>query len=240
MKIALIGYGKMGKAIEEIALQKGHTICLTIDLYNLEDLTKENLQKADVAIEFTSPENAANNILQCFDAGVPVVCGTTGWLNNLSKVKEICIEQNGSFLYASNFSIGVNIFFELNKKLAELMSKQDYKVTIEETHHTQKKDAPSGTAITIAEQIIKELSHKKQWVNQESNNAEDLSIISHRIDPAAGTHAVKYSSDVDNIEIIHTAHNRKGFASGAVLAAEFIKDKKGIFTMKDVLGISPK
>jgi len=237
MKIALIGYGKMGKAIEEIALQKGHTICLTIDLYNLEDLTKENLQKADVAIEFTSPENAANNILQCFDAGVPVVCGTTGWLNNLSKVKETCIEQNGSFLYASNFSIGVNIFFELNKKLAELMSKQDYNITIEETHHTQKKDAPSGTAITIAEQIIKELSHKKQWVNQESNNAEDLSIISHRIDPAAGTHAVKYSSDVDNIEIIHTAHNRKGFASGAVLAAEFIKDKKGIFTMRDVLGI---
>lgn len=237
MKIALIGYGKMGKAIEEIALQKGHTICLTIDLYNLEDLTKENLQKADVAIEFTSPENAANNILQCFDAGVPVVCGTTGWLNNLSKVKEICIEQNGSFLYASNFSIGVNIFFELNKKLAELMSKQDYKVTIEETHHTQKKDAPSGTAITIAEQIIKELSHKKQWVNQESNNAEDLSIISHRIDPAAGTHAVKYSSDVDNIEIIHTAHNRKGFANGAVLAAEFIRGKKGIFSMKDVLGI---
>jgi 4-hydroxy-tetrahydrodipicolinate reductase len=237
MKIALIGYGKMGKAIEEIALQKGHTICLTIDLYNLEDLTKENLQKADVAIEFTSPENAANNILQCFDAGVPVVCGTTGWLNNFDKVKDICIEENGSFLYASNFSIGVNIFFELNKKLSELMSKQDYKVTIEETHHTQKKDAPSGTAITIAEQIIKELSHKKQWVNQESNNAEDLSIISHRIDPAAGTHAVKYSSDVDNIEIIHTAHNRKGFASGAVLAAEFIKDKKGIFTMRDVLGI---
>jgi 4-hydroxy-tetrahydrodipicolinate reductase len=237
MKIALIGYGKMGKAIEEIALQKGHTICLTIDLYNLEDLTKENLQKADVAIEFTSPENAANNILQCFDAGVPVVCGTTGWLNNLSKVKEICIEQNGSFLYASNFSIGVNIFFELNKKLAELMSKQDYNITIEETHHTQKKDAPSGTAITIAEQIIKELSHKKQWVNQESNNAEDLSIISHRIDPAAGTHAVKYSSDVDNIEIIHTAHNRKGFANGAVLAAEFIRGKKGIFSMKDVLGI---
>ena len=237
MKIALIGYGKMGKAIEEIALQKGHTICLTIDLQNLQDLTKDNLQKADVAIEFTSPENAANNILQCFDAGVPVVCGTTGWLNNFDKVKDICIEENGSFLYASNFSIGVNIFFELNKKLAELMSKQDYNITIEETHHTQKKDAPSGTAITIAEQIIKELSHKKRWVNQESNNAEDLSIISHRIDPAAGTHAVKYSSDVDNIEIIHTAHNRNGFANGAVLAAEFIRGKKGIFSMRDVLGI---
>ncbi|MDB5199654.1 MAG: 4-hydroxy-tetrahydrodipicolinate reductase [Chitinophagaceae bacterium] len=237
MKIALIGYGKMGKTIEEIALKKGHTISLTIDLHNLADLTKDNLQKADVAIEFTTPETAMNNILQCFDAGIPVVSGTTGWLNNLDKVKEICIEENGTFLYASNFSIGVNIFFELNKKLAELMSKQDYTVTIEEIHHTQKKDAPSGTAITIAEQLLKELPNKKQWVNYKSEKDEELSIISHRIDPAAGTHTVKYLSDVDDIEIIHTAHNRKGFASGAVLAAEFIKDKKGIFSMKDVLGI---
>ena len=237
MKIALLGYGKMGKTIEEIALQKGHTICLTIDLHNLSDLTKDNLQKADVAIEFTTPENAMNNILQCFDAGLPVVSGTTGWLNNFDKVKEICLEENGSFLYASNFSIGVNIFFELNKKLAVLMSKQDYNIIIEETHHTQKKDAPSGTAITIAEQILKQSSHKKQWVNHNSQKDEELSIISKRIDPAAGTHAVKYSSDVDDIEIIHTAHNRKGFASGAVLAAEFLKDKKGIFSMKDVLGL---
>ena len=237
MKIALLGYGKMGKTIEEIALQKGHTISLTIDLHNLPDLTKDNLQKADVAIEFTTPENAMNNILQCFDAGLPVVSGTTGWLNNFDKVKEICLEENGSFLYASNFSIGVNIFFELNKKLAALMSKQDYNIIIEETHHTQKKDAPSGTAITIAEQILKQSSHKKQWVNHNSQKDEELSIISKRIDPAAGTHAVKYSSDVDDIEIIHTAHNRKGFASGAVLAAEFLKDKKGIFSMKDVLGL---
>ncbi len=180
---------------------------------------------------------SCHNILQCFTAGIPVICGTTGWLSNFEKVKEICIEKKGSFLYASNYSIGVNIFFELNKKLAELMSKQHYNVTIEETHHTQKKDAPSGTAITIAEQLLKESSHKKRWVNNKSEKDEELSIISNRIDPAAGTHTVKYTSDVDDIEIIHTAHNRKGFAAGAVLAAEFIKDKKGIFSMKDVLGI---
>lgn len=237
MKIALIGYGKMGKAIEEIAQQKGHTICFTITSQNLEELTKSNLQTADVAIEFSNPENAVNNILQCFDAGIPVVCGTTGWLDNLDKVKKICIEKNGSFIYASNFSIGVNIFFELNERLAALMSNQAYSVTVEETHHTQKKDAPSGTAITIAEQLLKELSHKKNWVNHMSERDDELSIISNRIDPAAGTHAVKYSSGVDDIEIIHTAHNRKGFASGAVLAAEFVKERKGIFNMKDVLGI---
>ncbi|MEO5782623.1 MAG: 4-hydroxy-tetrahydrodipicolinate reductase [Ginsengibacter sp.] len=237
MKIVLIGYGKMGKIIEEIALQKGHTISLIIDMDNLHDLTKDNLQKADVAIEFTTPENAMNNILQCFDAGIPVVSGTTGWLNNFDKLKELCIEENGAFLYASNFSVGVNIFFELNKKLAALMSKQDYDITVAETHHTQKKDAPSGTAITIAEQLLKELPDKKQWVNYKSEKEDELSIISYRIDPAPGTHSVKYSSDVDDIEIIHTAHNRKGFASGAVLAAEFLKAKKGIFSMKDVLGI---
>jgi 4-hydroxy-tetrahydrodipicolinate reductase len=236
MNIALIGYGKMGKAIEEIALQKGHDISLIIDLHNHEDLTKENLQKADVAIEFTNPENAANNILKCFDAEVPVVCGTTGWLDKIEAVKKSCLEKNGTFLYASNFSIGVNIFFELNKKLAELMRSHNYNVAIEETHHTQKKDAPSGTAITLAEEIIKLKSFKK-WVNSPTKNADELSIVSHRIDPAPGTHSVKYSSDIDDIEIIHTAHNRKGFASGAVLAAEFIKDKKGIFSMKDVLGI---
>jgi 4-hydroxy-tetrahydrodipicolinate reductase len=237
MKIALIGYGKMGKTIEGIAKQNGHTISLIIDMDNLHDLTKDNLQKADVAIEFTTPENAMNNILQCFDAGIPVVSGTTGWLNNFDKVKELCIEENGTFLYASNFSVGVNIFFELNKKLAALMSKQDYNITVQETHHTQKKDAPSGTAITIAEQLLQELPGKQQWVNYKSEKEEELSIISYRIDPAPGTHSVKYSSDVDDIEIIHTAHNRKGFASGAVLAAEFLKDKKGIFSMKDVLGI---
>ena len=175
--------------------------------------------------------------MQCFTAGIPVICGTTGWLSNFEKVKEICIEKKGSFLYASNYSIGVNIFFELNKRLSELMSKQHYNVTIEETHHTQKKDAPSGTAITLAEQIIQNNDSKSKWINNTSSNIDELEIISKRIDPAPGTHKIKYSSAVDDIEIIHTAHNRKGFAAGAVLAAEFIKDKKGIFSMKDVLGI---
>jgi 4-hydroxy-tetrahydrodipicolinate reductase len=236
MNIALLGYGKMGKAIEEIALQKKHHVVLKIDDQNLNSLTKENLQKADVAIEFTSPQSAVHNILLCFDASVPVVCGTTGWLTEMNLVQQKCKELKGSFLYASNFSIGVNIFFELNKKLAVLMSKQlQYDVSIEEIHHTEKKDAPSGTAITIAEAIIGASSQKNKWVNHSSGEAEELAIISKRIDPAAGTHTVKYTSDVDDIEIIHTAHNRKGFAAGALLAAEFIYDKKGIFSMKDVL-----
>jgi 4-hydroxy-tetrahydrodipicolinate reductase len=251
MNIALLGYGKMGKAIEDIALQKGYNIVLRIHDQNLDELTKENLQKADVAVEFTSPDSAASNILLCFDAGVPVVCGTTGWLSQINTVKQKCTEINGSFLYASNFSIGVNIFFELNKKLAVLMKQQaNYDVGIEETHHTEKKDAPSGTAITLAEQIISASAQKNKWVlrqaqddnalrqGQDDNAAEnkdELSIISKRIDPVAGTHSVKYTSEVDDIEIIHTAHNRKGFAAGALLAAEFIQDKKGIFNMKDVL-----
>lgn len=235
MNIALIGYGKMGKAIEEVAIKKGHTISLVIDLHNANDLTKENLQKADVAIEFTTPENAAANILKCINANVPIVCGTTGWLDRLDEIKETCLQKDSAFLYASNFSVGVNIFFELNKKLAELMKHQQYDVSIEETHHTQKKDAPSGTAITLAEEILKINDTKKSWINDTSNNEIELNIISKRIDPAAGTHVVKYTSEVDDIEIIHTAHNRKGFAAGAVLAAEFIKNKKGVFGMKDVL-----
>ncbi len=238
MNIALLGYGKMGKAIEEIATQKGHQIVMRIHDQNLAELTKENLQKADVAIEFTSPQSAVKNILLCFEAGVPVVCGTTGWLSQIEKVKEKCGELNATLLYASNFSIGVNIFFELNKKLALLMCQQfNYNVSIEEIHHTEKKDAPSGTAITLAEQIIDTLPKKNKWVNKSSDSPEEISIISKRIDPAAGTHSVKYTSDVDDIEIIHTAHNRKGFAFGALLAAEFIFDKKGIFNMKDVLDI---
>lgn len=236
MNIALLGYGKMGKAIEEIALQKGHNIVLKIHDQNLDQLTKQNLQKADVAIEFTSPQSAVHNILLCFDSGVPVVCGTTGWLNEMKMVQQKCEEIGGTFLYASNFSIGVNIFFELNKKLAELMKQQlNYNVSMEEVHHTEKKDAPSGTAITLAEEIIKTSQQKNKWVNKYSDTPDELSIISKRIDPAAGTHSVKYSSDVDDIEIIHTAHNRKGFAAGAVLAAEFICNKKGIYSMKDVL-----
>ena len=236
MRIALLGYGKMGKAIEEIALQKGHSVALKIDDQNLDDLTKENIRKADVAIEFTTPESAAQNILLCFDAGIPVVCGTTGWLAQMNLIKEKCIEANGSFLYASNFSIGVNIFFEINKKLALLMKHQpNYDVSIEEIHHIQKKDAPSGTAVTLAEEIISTSGEKNKWVNNMSENKNELSIVSKRLDAIAGTHIVRYASDIDDMEIMHTAHNRKGFAAGALLAAEFIYNKKGIFTMGDVL-----
>ena len=237
MKIALIGYGKMGHAIEQIALEKGHEIVLRIGIENLEDFTLENVAKADVAIEFTSPHSAAENIKKCIDAGVAVVCGSTGWLQQFDEIKNYVTAKNGAFLYASNFSIGVNLFFELNSFLAQLMSKHEsYNVSLEEIHHTQKKDAPSGTAITLAEQVMEHIKTKKHWVNHISDNEAELEIISERIDPAPGTHKIKYSSSIDDIEIIHTAHNRMGFASGAVMAAEFIFGKKGIFTMKDVLG----
>ena len=237
MKIALLGYGKMGHAIEEIALQKGHQIVLRINDLNLNDLTRENIQQADVAIEFTNPQSAVDNILFCLNENVPVVSGTTGWLEHFKTVEQKCKEENGTFLYASNFSVGVNIFFELNKKLAALMKPHPgYDVSLEEIHHTQKKDAPSGTAITLAEQIMASSDQKNKWINSESKNKNELSIISKRIDEVPGTHSVKYVSDVDDIEIIHTAHSRKGFAEGAVLAAEFVEKKKGIFGMKDVLG----
>jgi 4-hydroxy-tetrahydrodipicolinate reductase len=236
MKIALIGYGKMGKAIEEIALQRNHEIVLKIDVNNAADFTKDNVAKADVAIEFTSPHSAFDNVRQLMEWGIPAVCGSTGWTNRADEIKKLCIEKNGSFIYTSNFSIGVNIFFELNKKLASLMlSHPEYSIHMEEIHHTQKKDAPSGTAITLAEQIIEHIPSQKKWVNTESASEGELPIVSKRIDPAPGTHTVKYTSAIDDIEIIHTAHNRTGFAAGAVLAAEFIKDKKGIFSMKDVL-----
>ena len=238
MKIALIGYGKMGKAIEEIATAKGNEVVLRISIDNPEDFTEENLQKADVAIEFSTPESAADNIKKCFDAGVPVVCGTTGWLKDLDNVKQYCTKKNSAFLYASNFSVGVNLFFALNKYLAELMNDRfEYNVTMEEVHHTQKKDAPSGTAITLAEQILDKSNTKKKWVNDKTDNEAELEIISKRIDEVPGVHTVKYNSPVDFIEITHSAYNRKGFASGAVLAAKFLAGKKGIFTMQDVLGL---
>ncbi len=236
MNIALIGYGKMGKAIEDIAIQKGHEIILRISAANMHDFTAQNIKKADVAIEFTNQYSAPENIIRCMEAGVPVVCGSTGWLFRLAEIKEYCNQKSGAFLYASNFSIGMNLFFELNSYLSTLMSSHpEYDVLIEETHHTKKKDAPSGTAITLAEQVLRNLSHKKQWTREKSDNADDLQIMSKRIDPAAGTHKIKYFSSVDDIEIIHTAHNRKGFAAGALLAAEFLRNKKGIFSMKDVL-----
>ena len=236
MRIALIGYGKMGQMIEEIAVQRGHQVTLRISSANRHELNTETATGIDAAIEFTTPHSAYQNIIDCIRLGLPVVSGSTGWNEKLIEAKTFCAEKNGSFLHASNFSVGVNIFFEVNKLLAKLMAAQpDYEVAVKEIHHTQKKDAPSGTAVTIAEQILENIERKKSWVNNASGSAEELPIISERIDPAPGTHHVKYTSEVDDIEIIHTAHNRKGFALGAVLAAEFIWDKKGVFTMSDVL-----
>jgi len=238
MKIALIGYGKMGKAIEAIAKERGHDIVLKIDIGNLSQFNELTLGRAEVAIEFTTPHTAYQNIMTCLESGTPVVSGTTGWMDNLEKAKKYCIQQGGGFLYASNFSVGVNIFFAVNQRLAELMAGHpDYEVSITEIHHTEKKDSPSGTAISLAEQIIADLPSKDKWVNHTTADHSELGIISERVDPAAGTHKVKYHSDIDDIEIVHTAHNRKGFALGAVIAAEFLKDKKGVFSMKNVLGL---
>jgi 4-hydroxy-tetrahydrodipicolinate reductase len=238
MNIAIIGYGKMGHMIEEVALQRGHEIVLKINIENTADFTRENISKADVAIEFTGPDSAYEDIKKCLDFGIPVVSGSTGWNEKMEEIKKYCQEKKGSFLHTSNFSIGVNIFFELNKILARLMAEQpSYNVSMKEIHHTQKKDAPSGTAVTLAEQVLHSLTNKIKWVNEETSDPSQLSIISKRIDPAPGRHEVKYSSDVDDIEIIHTAHNRKGFALGAVMAAEYIHDKKGIFSMQEVLNL---
>lgn len=232
MKIALLGYGRMGKEIEKIALQRGHEIVIKSNAnatYNIKD--------ADVAIDFSVPNSAVNNISNCLENQVPVISGTTGWLENYDKIVDLCKEKNGAFIYASNFSLGVNIFFELNNQLAKLMnSLSDYNITMEEIHHTKKLDAPSGTAITLAEGII-ENSSKSTWELDGKTSEEIIPITSKRIGDVPGTHIVNYDSDVDAIEIKHTANNRKGFALGAVVAAEWILNKKGVFTMKDVLNI---
>jgi 4-hydroxy-tetrahydrodipicolinate reductase len=236
MKIALIGYGKMGKEIEQIALDRGHDIILKIDINNNETVEIEKLKEADVAIEFTSPDSAVGNYLSCFDAGVPVVSGTTGWLDNKGKVEDECRKKNGCFFYASNFSLGVNLFFELNKQLARMMKKFDqYDVSMTEVHHTQKLDAPSGTAISLAEDIIEEIPAKSNWTIDESSSNESLYIEPIREGMVPGIHTVKYDSQVDFIEMTHSAKSRQGFAFGAVLAAEFCKGKKGILSMKDML-----
>lgn len=238
LKLLLIGYGKMGKAIEQIAIARGHKILLAIDAHNRELLTAEMLRKADVAIEFTGPDAALQNLHACFETQTPVVCGSTGWLSQWNEIKTACEQAGSALLYASNFSMGVNLFFEINKKLAQLMGNhREYDVLIEEIHHTQKKDAPSGTAITLAEQIIANNPNKKNWTSEIPSEKNQLLIVSKREDPAPGTHVVSYRSAIDDITISHTAHNREGFALGAVLAAEFIAGRKGIFTMKDVLGI---
>jgi 4-hydroxy-tetrahydrodipicolinate reductase len=238
MKIALIGYGKMGKEIEKIALDRGHEIVLKIDVTNPEDFTISSLQNADVAIEFTMPTSATANYKLCFEAGVPVVSGTTGWLDRLPEVHQLCKKLNGTFFYASNFSLGVNIFFALNKKLAELMSNHpEYTIELKEIHHTQKLDAPSGTAITLAEGILEKIPEKKTWVNHLTNQTDEIGIISVREGMVPGTHIINYDSEVDYIEITHCAKSRKGLAFGAVLAAEYSIGKKGILSMNDLLNI---
>lgn len=236
MKIALIGYGKMGKAIEKIALDRGHQIVLAINSTNHDKLTVENIKTADVAIEFTQPASAIKNIGTCLDAQVPVAIGTTGWYDELEKVEQHCTKQNGCMLAATNFSVGVNIFFELTKQLSKLMSKRsDYTADIQEIHHTEKLDSPSGTAITLAENIIGEHTTYNSWKNEATEDNSALEIISFRENNVPGTHEITFDSSIDKISLKHEAKNREGFALGAVLAAEFIHNKKGIYTMADVL-----
>jgi 4-hydroxy-tetrahydrodipicolinate reductase len=236
MKISLIGYGKMGKEIEKIAISRNHTIVNKFDIENINELTVENLKKSDIAIEFTTPETAFENYIKCFEANIPVVSGTTGWLNKYSEIKEIVESQNQTFLYSSNFSIGVNIFFKINSFLSKIMNNfPDYQVEIEETHHTEKKDAPSGTAITLAEEIIKNINKKTSWINELTDENDKISINSLRKVNIPGIHTIKYESPVDIIEITHSSKNRTGLATGAVLAGEYIFGKKGLFTMDDFI-----
>jgi 4-hydroxy-tetrahydrodipicolinate reductase len=233
MKIALLGYGKMGKVIEKIAIDRGHDIVLKIDKND----TKFDLNIADVAIDFSVPAAAVGNISMALNHNVPVISGTTGWLDHFESIERLCKKTNGAFIYASNFSLGVNLFFELNSVLAKLITPfEDYSVQIEETHHTQKQDAPSGTAITLAESIADE-SNYEGWTLSPNIEPQKIEIEAKRIKNVPGTHKINYTSEIDSIEITHTAHNRNGFGLGAVIAAEWIVGKKGIFTMKDVLNI---
>jgi len=236
MKIAILGYGKMGKEIEKIALDRKHKITLIIDINNLNDFTVDNLKKAEVAIDFSTPESAYTNIMKCFEAGIPIVSGTTGWLQRLNELLDFCRKNKKTFFYASNYSIGVNIFFDINRKLARLMNGFfDYNVSIEEIHHIHKLDAPSGTAITLANDIINELDRKETWVLGAEKDTNTISVNAIREDEIPGTHCVKYKSIVDIIEIKHSTINRKGLALGAVLAAEYILNKTGYYTMNDLM-----
>ena len=238
MKIVLIGYGKMGKEIEKIALSRGHSVVLAIDINNRHDMTKENLQKADVAIEFTSPTTAYNNYLACFNAGIPVVSGSTGWTDKFDEIASLCKKTGNTFFYSSNYSLGVNIFFEMNKRLAAIMNKfPEYDVCLEEVHHNEKLDAPSGTAITIAKDILSEIDRKKDWRLNEFKTTEELQVVSKRLGTTPGTHIVSYDSPDDTIEIKHAAKSRRALAFGAVVAAEFVMGKKGVFGMKDLLDL---
>ena len=234
MKVGLIGYGKMGKAIEEIVVERGHEVVLKIS----HTPTPEELKDVDVAIEFSRPEYAYDNLKVLLESNKPTICGTTGWLDKQEEINNLTKANNTAFLYASNFSLGVNLFFELNQQLARMMNKYraEYNINLEEIHHTQKLDAPSGTAITIAEGIIENTSYNN-WSMEDQGEAI-IPIEAKRIENVPGTHIVQYTSDVDTIEISHTAHSRKGFALGAVIAAEWIADKKGVFSMKDVLELN--
>lgn len=233
MKIALLGYGKMGKAIEAIAIQRGHTIAIKTN----KEPTSYDITQADVAIDFSIPSAAVNNITNCINNGIPIISGTTGWLDSYDTLVTLTKAKKGAFIYASNFSLGVNIFFELNKSLSKMMSNlSQYKVSIEEIHHTQKLDAPSGTAITLAKGIIENTNYNN-WKLGNTNNSSEVSIEAKRIDNVPGTHHVNYNSEIDTISISHTAHGRDGFALGAIIAAEWLIGKTGVFTMNDVLNI---
>lgn len=228
----------MGKAIEASALEKGHEISARIDLHNTHELNEATAQTADLAIEFTGPGSAYENVCRCLQLGLPVVTGSTGWLERYGEAIALCQQRQGALIHASNFSIGVNIFFEVNRQLARLMAGHpSYDVQVSEIHHTQKKDAPSGTAIRLAEQVIKAKGVKERWTDQQTENPSDLYIESERKDPYPGLHCVRYRSAIDEIEISHNALRRDGFAAGAVLAAEFLVGRKGVFSMKDVLGL---
>lgn len=242
MKIALLGYGKMGRIIEEFALDRGHEVVLKITSSNQVELTTDNLQLADVVIDFSTPATVLSNIEKCFEADVPVVVGTTGWYGKLQEVKNACETGNKCMLYGSNFSIGVNVFFHVNKILARIMNRYpQYDVLVEEIHHTEKLDAPSGTAITIAEGILEGVERKREWVNDLVGDhtevipkPEQLLIESHRLEEVPGTHTVIYSSEVDDLEFKHKAHSRAGFALGAVLAAEWLYGRRGFYSVKDI------
>lgn len=236
MRVLILGYGKMGKAIEEIAEERGHTIAHKININNTQALKFIDGSQIDVAIEFSQPNAAFENISFCLNNNIPVVSGTTGWLTKKPQADALCLEKNGGFFYASNFSLGVNLFFRLNEMLAAMMDQHpNYKSKITEIHHTEKLDAPSGTAISLAEGIINNLSSKKRWLNEPSDDETVIPIISKREPDVPGTHIVKYKSEIDEIEIKHTAKSRTGFALGAVLVAEWIIDKKGVFSMKDFM-----
>ncbi len=235
MKIALIGYGKMGKEIEKIAIERGHEIVSIVDINSIDNFSSEAFQSAEVAIEFTQPATAFDNYKRCFELRIPVVSGTTGWLERMGEIREMCDKEGKTFFYASNFSIGVNVFFAINKYLAKIMNNfPAYDVYMKETHHVHKLDSPSGTAITLAEGIFENLERKTQWSETESS-PEILSIHSFREGEVPGIHEIIYESEADYVSIKHDAKNRKGFALGAVIAAEFIKGKKGFYTMNDIL-----